>query len=83
MPGEICLKGPGLFQGYIGRDLKEDFDEDGFYNTGDIAYYDEDGYFYIVDRIKELIKYKAWQASFLLAIHNGNSGCSSNVRNVT
>lgn len=43
--------------------MKNEFDEEGFYKTGDIAYYDEDGYFFIVDRIKELIKYKAWQVS--------------------
>ncbi|CAG4978564.1 unnamed protein product [Parnassius apollo] len=59
--GEVCVKGPILFDGYIGKDSKDDFDEDGFYKTGDIAYYDEDGFFYIVDRIKELMKYKAWQ----------------------
>ncbi|CAH0727344.1 unnamed protein product, partial [Brenthis ino] len=62
-PGEVCIKGPVLFEGYIGRDMKNEFDNDGFYKTGDIAYYDEDGYFYIVDRIKEIIKYKAWQVS--------------------
>lgn len=59
--GEICVKGPVLFEGYIGRDLKDDLDEDGFYKTGDIAYYDNDGFFFIVDRLKELIKYKAGQ----------------------
>ncbi|KPJ07625.1 Luciferin 4-monooxygenase [Papilio machaon] len=59
--GEVCVKGAAQFDGYIGKDSKDEFDEDGFYKTGDIAYYDEDGYFYVVDRIKELIKYKAWQ----------------------
>ncbi|KAG6440441.1 hypothetical protein O3G_MSEX001340 [Manduca sexta] len=61
--GEICVKGDILFEGYIGKDMKDDMDEDGFYKTGDISYYDEDGYFYIVDRIKELIKYKAGQVA--------------------
>ncbi|XP_034838793.1 luciferin 4-monooxygenase-like isoform X1 [Maniola hyperantus] len=60
-PGEVRISGPVIFDGYIGKDKKEDFDEEGFYKTGDIAYYDKDGFFYIVDRIKEIIKYKAWQ----------------------
>ncbi|XP_052737716.1 luciferin 4-monooxygenase-like [Bicyclus anynana] len=60
-PGEVRISGPAVFDGYIGKDKKDDFDEEGFYKTGDIAYYDKDGYFYIVDRIKEIIKYKAWQ----------------------
>ncbi|XP_050681325.1 luciferin 4-monooxygenase-like isoform X2 [Leptidea sinapis] len=61
--GEVCVKGAVLFQGYIGILPNTLFDDEGFYKTGDIAYYDEDGYFYIVDRIKELIKYNAWQVS--------------------
>ncbi|CAG4989977.1 unnamed protein product [Colias eurytheme] len=62
-PGEIQVKGPVLFQGYIGISTESNFTPDGFYKTGDIAYYDEDGYFYIIDRIKELIKYNAWQVA--------------------
>ncbi|KAL0851120.1 hypothetical protein ABMA28_006987 [Loxostege sticticalis] len=61
--GEICLNGLVLFDGYIGKERGDDFDEEGFFKTGDIGYYDEDGFFFIVDRIKELIKYKAWQVS--------------------
>lgn len=38
-------------------------DVDGWLHTGDIAYYDEEGFFYIVDRLKELIKYKGLQVS--------------------
>lgn len=48
--------------------MKNEFDNDGFYKTGDIAYYDEDGYFYIVDRIKEIIKYKAWQVRRFISV---------------
>lgn len=60
-PGEVCVKGLVLFDGYIGKE--SELDDEGFYSTGDIAYYDEEGFFYIVDRLKELIKYKAWQVS--------------------
>ncbi|CAG9134687.1 unnamed protein product [Plutella xylostella] len=60
-PGEICAKGALIMKGYIGRPRSEDFDDEGFYRSGDIGYYDEDGYFFIVDRLKELIKYKGFQ----------------------
>ncbi|XP_063822002.1 uncharacterized protein LOC135072009 [Ostrinia nubilalis] len=61
--GEVCVKGPVLFAGYIGKDMSEYFDEDGYYRTGDVAYYDDEGFFFITDRLKELIKYKAWQVA--------------------
>ncbi|CAG5052940.1 unnamed protein product [Parnassius apollo] len=59
--GEICVKGTMIMKGYIGKERSEDFDEEGFFKTGDIGYYDEDKYLYIVDRLKELIKYKGYQ----------------------
>ncbi|KAJ2941081.1 hypothetical protein O0L34_g10313 [Tuta absoluta] len=59
--GEVLVKGQALFGGYVGKDRGDDYDADGFYKTGDIAYYDNDGFLFIVDRIKELIKYKSWQ----------------------
>lgn len=43
--------------GYLGVLNRDYMDEEGFYKTGDVGYYDDDNYFYIVDRVKELIKY--------------------------
>ena len=56
-PGELCIKGPQVMKGYWNRpeETKAALDEDGWLHTGDIAYMDEDGYFYIVDRKKDMI----------------------------
>ncbi|KAI4457775.1 long-chain-fatty-acid--coa ligase [Holotrichia oblita] len=63
--GELCFKGPLVMKGYVGdeKSTKIAIDEDNWLHTGDVAYYDNDGYFFIVDRIKELIKYKAYQVA--------------------
>lgn len=60
--GELCFKGDCIMKGYIG-DAKstQTVIQDGWLHTGDIGYYDDDFEFFIVDRIKELIKYKAFQ----------------------
>ena len=54
--GEVCLSGPQVMSGYWKRD-KESAEtlRDGRLHTGDVGYMDEDGYTYIVDRIKDLI----------------------------
>jgi len=54
--GEILVKSPGVFKGYweMPEATKEAFDE-GWYRTGDLGKYDEDGYVYIVDRKKDMI----------------------------
>lgn len=64
--GEVCFKGPLIMKGYVGDPVAtaNTIDKDGWIHTGDVAYYDDDGYFYIVDRIKELIKYKAYQVFY-------------------
>ncbi|XP_011504133.1 PREDICTED: 4-coumarate--CoA ligase 1 [Ceratosolen solmsi marchali] len=63
--GELCFKGDLVMLGYCGdaSATAATIDRDGWLHTGDIAYYDEDGFFYIVDRLKELIKYKGFQVA--------------------
>ena len=68
--GEIVSNGPQVFQGYWNRpeETKKAFiDLDGkrFFRTGDMGYYDEQGYFFIVDRVKRMINasgFKVWPA---------------------
>ncbi|XP_055700377.1 uncharacterized protein LOC129800044 [Phlebotomus papatasi] len=61
--GELYFKGPQIMKGYIGNDAatKETIDSEGWLRTGDLGYYDDDKYFFIVDRIKEVIKFRACQ----------------------
>ncbi|WP_310963625.1 fatty-acid--CoA ligase FadD8 [Nocardioides terrisoli] len=56
-PGEICVAGPLLAGGYwnLPEATAETFREDGWMHTGDVAREDEDGYWYIVDRTKDMI----------------------------
>ncbi|XP_053661541.1 uncharacterized protein LOC128710510 [Anopheles marshallii] len=62
-PGELYFKGSQIMKGYIGneQETKQTIDKNGWLRTGDIGYYDEDGEFFIIDRLKELIKYKGFQ----------------------
>lgn len=53
-PGEIWLRGPNLFSGFW-PDGADGPDEDGWYATGDVAYRDDDGDLFLVDRRKELV----------------------------
>ncbi|CEI85554.1 hypothetical protein RMCBS344292_00015 [Rhizopus microsporus] len=61
--GELWLKGPNVMKGYINNPeaTAECIDSEGYFHTGDIAVQDKNGHFYIVDRIKELIKFKGFQ----------------------
>ena len=55
--GEIAIKGHNVMKGYWGKedDTKEVLDDDGWFRSGDMAYVDDDGYFFIVDRKKDMI----------------------------
>ena len=62
-PGELWIRGPQVMKGYLGNPdaTARTIDADGWLRTGDVARVDEDGVFVIVDRVKELIKYKGYQ----------------------
>lgn len=64
--GELCVRGPGVIRGYLDNPEANarDFDEDGFFHTGDILYCDNrTKLWYIVDRKKELIKVRGFQVA--------------------
>jgi acyl-CoA synthetase (AMP-forming)/AMP-acid ligase II len=63
--GEICIRGPQVMKGYLNRpwDTAAMIDADGWLHTGDVGSADEDGCLFIVDRVKELIKFKGLQVA--------------------
>jgi acyl-CoA synthetase (AMP-forming)/AMP-acid ligase II len=76
--GEILIRGPQVMKGYLGRPeaTAEMIDPDGWVHTGDVGLVDADGWLFVVDRVKELIKYKGFQVApaeleALLLTHEG------------
>jgi acyl-CoA synthetase (AMP-forming)/AMP-acid ligase II len=63
--GELWIRGPQIMKGYLNHpgETAACLDREGWYHTGDVGYVDADGYFFIVDRTKELIKYKGLQVA--------------------
>ncbi|KAK9067852.1 hypothetical protein SSX86_011963 [Deinandra increscens subsp. villosa] len=61
--GELWLRGSGIMKEYLNNveATSSTVDKDGWLHTGDIVYFDQNGYLYIVDRLKEIIKYKGFQ----------------------
>ncbi|KAJ4955813.1 hypothetical protein NE237_012596 [Protea cynaroides] len=63
--GELCVRGPPIMQGYFKNQEATSIaiNEEGWLHTGDLCFIDTCGLVYILDRIKELIKYKAYQVA--------------------
>ncbi|GKV16151.1 hypothetical protein SLEP1_g26833 [Rubroshorea leprosula] len=61
--GELWLRGPNIMKGYFNNAdaTRLTLDLEGWLKTGDLCYIDEDGFIFVVDRLKELIKYKGYQ----------------------
>ncbi|MFJ9816740.1 4-coumarate--CoA ligase family protein [Streptomyces sp. NPDC101151] len=64
-PGEILIRGLQVMKGYLGRPdaTAAMIDSEGWLHTGDVGHVDADGWLFVVDRVKELIKYKGFQVA--------------------
>jgi acyl-CoA synthetase (AMP-forming)/AMP-acid ligase II len=63
--GELWIRGPQVMKGYLNNEkaTSDTVDADGWLHTGDVAIVDENGCYTVVDRVKELIKYKGYQVA--------------------
>ena len=81
--GELWVRGPQVMQGYLNNEeeTRSTIDDEGWLHTGDVAEMDDEGYYSIVDRLKELIKYKGFQVppaelEAILINHPGVADCA-------
>jgi acyl-CoA synthetase (AMP-forming)/AMP-acid ligase II len=81
--GELLVRGPQVMKGYLNQPeaTAAMIDADGWLRTGDVVYADAEGDFYVVDRVKELIKYKGYQVppaelEALLLTHPAVADCA-------
>ena len=75
--GELIISSHQLFLGYLNNDNNHKYfmslDNKNFFKTGDLAYFDKDGYFFVVDRLKRMINssgYKIWPAEIEKILHS-------------
>ncbi|KAJ9585916.1 hypothetical protein L9F63_020424 [Diploptera punctata] len=63
--GEICIRAPQVMKGYFNKpeETEQTIKDGGWLHTGDLGHYDQEGCFYVVDRLKELIKVKGFQVT--------------------
>ncbi len=63
--GELWIRNPQVMKGYLNNPeaTRETIDAEGWVRTGDVVRFDRDGYMFVVDRVKEIIKYKGFQVA--------------------
>ena len=81
--GELWVRGPQVMKGYLNNEgaTAATIDRDGWLHSGDVGHIDSDGHLFIVDRLKELIKYKGFQVApaeleALLLTHDAVADCA-------
>lgn len=69
-PGELYLKGKKLLNGFYNKDSSSIFDEEGFMRSSDLVYYDDDCCFFVLDRIKSVLRYNIFNILYRMIEEN-------------